>query len=171
MSVRGHCPLFLLEWIMENLANTIEKLLDQKIGDTDIFLVDLKILPGNKLQVFLDSDSGLTIESCAEISRHLEFHIENQKLLPENYAIEVSSPGIGQPLKYYRQYRKNIGRSIEVERLDETKIVGVLLYVDESKITIEEELKSKGRNSKKVEKQQVEVPFIEIKQTKVIIKF
>ena len=156
---------------METLANTIERLLDQKIENTDIFLVDLKILSGNKLQVFVDSDSGLTIETCAEISRHLEFHIENERLLPENYTIEVSSPGIGQPLKYYRQYLKNIGRNIEVVRLDETKIIGLLLYVDESKITIEEQVKSKGTNSKKIEKQQVEVPFLEIKQTKVIIKF
>lgn len=156
---------------MEAVISRIEELLAGKLAETDIFLIDVKLLPGNKVQVFADSDSGLTIDHCAELSRFLEFHIENEKLLPETYTIEVSSPGIGQPLKLHRQYKKNIGRSVEVTMLDESKKTGVLLFVDEDKITIEEEIKEKGKSAKKKEKVQTVIPFIEIKKTKVIITF
>jgi len=150
---------------MDVVVQKIEKLLDQKLEDTDIFPVEVKLLPGNKLQIFLDSDSNLTIEKCAEISRYLQYHIENEQLLPETYKIEVSSPGVGQPLKFFRQYKKNIGRNVEVTQNDETKKEGTLLYVDENKITIEEEVKLKGTKKEKI---QTDIPLENIK--KIIVK-
>jgi ribosome maturation factor RimP len=80
----------------------------------DIFLVDLKITPGNQITVLLDADNGITIEKCTVINKALYKFIEESGFFPDgNFSLEVSSPGVGKPLKLLRQYKKNIGRRLE----------------------------------------------------------
>lgn len=90
------------------------------------------------IQVFVDTDDGITIAQCAEISRELATIVETQDLLREPYELEVSSPGIEKPLKLLRQYRKNIGRKYNVQYREENErrtLVGILTAVDGERLT------------------------------------
>jgi len=137
-------------------------------NEAEIFLVSLKIKPTNNIKVFLDADSGLPIDKCVRINRQLYKVIEEAGIYPEgDFSLEVSSPGITEPLKLHRQYKKNIGRSVEVVLNDASVKEGVLQEVAEDSITIET---SEGKG-KKLVVAQVVIPFENIKSTTVQIKF
>ena len=94
--------------------------------------------------------------------------IEEMGWYPDgNFSLEVSSPGIDEPLKLFRQYKKNIGRKVEVTLNDETKLEGKLLEADEQMITVEV---TTGKNKKAVTEQK-QIAFADIKQTKILIAF
>lgn len=134
----------------------------------DVFLVSLRIKPTNNIKVFLDADGGLNIDKCVKINRAMYRTIEEEGWYPEgNFSLEVSSPGIDEPLKLLRQYKKNIGRNIEVTMNDETKQEGKLLAVSEDVITIEF---TEGKNKKAVIVTK-EILFNQVKQTIVLIAF
>ena len=137
-------------------------------GDTDNFLVDLRVKPGNNIKVFLDADSGISIARCVSINRALYKKIEEAAWFPEgDFSLEVSSPGLDEPLKLLRQYRKNLGRSVEVTMKDASRIEGKLLEVTEDGIVVEE---IKGKNKKR-EVIAHSLLFDNIKQTKIQVVF
>jgi ribosome maturation factor RimP len=148
-------------------------LLEQKINaliaaDADIFLVEIRIKPTNNVKIFLDSDLGMSIERLIQYNRALYKQLEEENVFPDgDFSLEVSSPGLDEPLKLHRQYVKNINRFVEVLLLDGSKKEGKLISTSEAGIVIEEE-KGKGRKKELV---QLEIPFSEIKATKVQIKF
>jgi ribosome maturation factor RimP len=145
----------------------VEKLLGPLLQD-DIFLVSIKIKPINNIKIYLDADSGLGIEKCIRINRALYKIMEEMGMYPEgDFSLEVSSPGVDEPLKLLRQYKKNIGRNVEVTSNDDTKQEGTLVAVAENAITIEY---SEGKGKKALTKQ-AEISFTDIKQTKVQVKF
>ena len=84
-----------------------------------------------------------------------------------DFSLEVSSPGLDEPLKLQRQYKKNIGRFVEILMNDSTKKEGKLLEATEDGILIEWE---EGKGKKKTSKQET-VLFSDIKNTKIQIKF
>lgn len=149
-------------------------LLDEKFkeeGFQDCFLIDLKLYPTNKLEVFVDADSGLTLEKCHSISRYLESYLDAEGTLGEKYVLEVSSPGTDRPLKLNRQYLKNIGRSVEVTLTDGRSETGTLEAVSEEAITLLQQEKIKeGKKNIKIEKTN-QIPFESIKQTLVKVSF
>lgn len=133
-----------------------------------IFPVEIKISPGNDIKIFLDADDGITIEKCSSINKALYKYIEESGFFPNgNFSLEVSSPGIDEPLKLHRQYKKNIGRKIEVLMTDNTKIEGTLLNVSDDEITVEE----KTGKGNKINIKTITISFNEIKHTKVLITF
>ncbi len=149
-------------------------LLDEKFqeeGFEDCFLIELKLYPTNKLEVFIDADSGLTLEKCRSISRYLENYLDTEGVLGEKYTLEVSSPGIDRPLKLTRQYQKNIGRQVEVTLADGSKETGTLDAVSEEAIVLhQEEKKKEGKKNIKIEKKN-QIPFESIRQTLVKVSF
>jgi ribosome maturation factor RimP len=154
-----------------NLAQTtttIRQFTEELIaGDASVFLIEIKLKPGNNIQVFMDADNGLPLSKCIEYNRALYKKIEEAGLFKDgDFALEVSSPGLEEPLKLTRQYRKNIGRPVEVILKDGRKINGKLLLADET-ITIEE---IKGKGKKQETLQHVFAPD-EIKSTKIQIVF
>ena len=151
----------------ETNAETVKRILLTLLYD-DIFFVDMKVKPTNNIKIFLDADSGLGIEKCIKINRRLYRQVEEMGFYPEgDFSLEVSSPGIDEPLKLLRQYVKNIGRSVEVTLNDDTIKEGILLEAVEEQIVIEI---SEGKNKKAVTTQ-IPVLFTDIKQTVVQIKF
>jgi ribosome maturation factor RimP len=113
------------------------------------FLVELKIRPGNNIQVFLDGDLGITIEKCVHFNRALYRAIEESGLFPGgDFSLEVSSPGLDEPLKQMRQYKKNIGRNVELVLQDGTKITGRLIEMNQDGIIVEEIKSNNGRGFK-----------------------
>lgn len=158
----------------------IAAFVDQSLEGTDCFLVDYKIKPTNNFKIFIDSDTGFTLEKAIGINRKIRKLAEEAGLYPEgDYSLEVSSPGVDAPLKLYRQYVKSIGRKLEVELKDEAAagIVGKLLQVDESKITIEESSARKANSHAArvakvaAEPKLTEVAFDDIKSAMVCIEF
>ena len=134
----------------------------------DVFLVELRINPGNDIKIFLDADNGITIEKCTKLNRALYRHIEETAMFPDNnFSLEVSSPGIDEPLKLNRQYVKNISRKVEVTLTDESKKEGKLISVNEEEITIEE----KTGTGKKAIVQKTNILFNQIKHTIVLVTF
>jgi len=134
----------------------------------DIFLVDIRIKPTHNFKIFLDADTGLGIERCIRINRALYKQMEEAGLYPDgDFSLEVSSPGIDEPLKMHRQYLKNVGRNVQVTYVDGTIKEGKMIEVKEDAVTIEF---TEGKGKKAVV-HQLSIPFQEIKQTKVLIQF
>lgn len=151
----------------ETNAETVKRILLTLLFD-DIFFVDMKVKPTNNIKIFLDADSGLGIEKCIKINRRLYRQVEEMGFYPEgDFSLEVSSPGIDEPLKMLRQYVKNIGRTVEVTLNDDTIKEGALLEANEENIVIEF---TEGKNKKAVNTK-LPLLFTDIKQTVVQIKF
>ncbi len=139
------------------------------------FLVDLRIKPTNNIKVFLDGDSGITIEKCVQVNRKLYKKLEEAAMFPEgDFSLEVSSAGLDEPLKLLRQYKKNIGRQVEVHFQDGSQKEGQLTAVNEEGIVLEETTGkvSNGKlQSKKKEISSHSYLFNNIKSTKIQIVF
>ena len=151
------------------IETRVRDLVEEKIADRpELFLVDVKMLPNNRLIIHVDGDEGISIQDCVAISRHVGFHLEEESVIPTAYNLEVSSPGVGEPLKLDRQYIKNIGRSVSITFAGADKKEGKLVAVGDTSITIEEEVKEKG---KKVHLVTTEVALKDIIETKVLISF
>lgn len=153
----------------ETIISTVTQKLEAIIQDNPtVFLVDIKIKPTNNIKVFVDGDNGVGIDRLVSYNRQLYKQLEEMAIFPEgDFSLEVSSPGLSEPLKLHRQYVKNIDRFVEVVLLDGTQVEGKLLTVTETEITLEEE---KGKGKKKETVQHI-IAFSNIKTTKIQIKF
>lgn len=156
--------------IEEKIADLLEEKFQEE-AFKDCFLIEIKLHEHNKLDVFIDSDSGITFEKCRSVSRYLESYLDTEGWLGAKYVLEVSSPGVRRPLKLKRQYRKNIGRKVEVSLLEGKAQTGVLTAVDENQITLEAKVRIKEGKKKKTSLVQTQIPFDNIKKTIVKISF
>ncbi len=154
----------------ESQIRAIESLVkDILAAEPSYFLVDLRIKPTNNVKVFLDGDNGISIEKCVQFNRALYKKIEETGIFPDDdFSLEVSSPGLDEPLKSIRQYRKNIGRKVEVILDDGTRKEGRLADVSEDGIIVEE---TKGKNPKHRELINHTYLFNNIKTTKIQVVF
>ena len=151
---------------MTEQIEKIESLTTPLLADTDIFLTSVRIKPVNNVKVFLDADSGLSIEKCIQINRKLYPLIEESGMFPGgDFSLEVSSPGVEEPLVSIRQYRKNNGRTLAVTLVDGTEKTGILKEVQEEKIILEIKV------PKVKVPQTLEIPFTSIKKSIVQIIF
>jgi ribosome maturation factor RimP len=136
--------------------------------DPENFLVEVRIRPGNNIKIFVDADRGISIDKLAQYNRNLYRQIEESGLFPNNdFSLEISSPGLDEPLKLHRQYLKNIGRHVEIILKTGIKIEGKLIRASDREIVIEEE---RG-NKKKKELTEHSLSYDDIKTTKIQIKF
>ncbi len=159
-----------LETALENIQNFVNSLLGHS---ETTFPVDARITPGNQITVLLDDDDGITIDKCSQVNKALYKYIEDTVLFGDsNFSLEVSSPGVGEPLKLHRQYKKNIGRSMHIVMNDDSAKEGKLTGVSEEEITIEEKETpaGKGKSNKAITKQ-ITIQFNEIKHGTVLITF
>lgn len=166
---RGRSLLLLYNMDYSSQIQAVSKKTEELIaGEPDLFLVEVKIKPTNNVKVFIDGDQGVTIERLIQYNRSLYKHLEESGLFPNgDFSLEVSSPGLDEPLKMHRQYLKNTGRSVEVVTADGLKKEGKLVSANEEEIVVEE-IKGKG---KKAEVVNHTIPFNQIKSTKIQIKF
>jgi ribosome maturation factor RimP len=150
---------------------TIKELVDQKIEGTHLFLIDIRVLPGNKIEVFIDGDNGLGINDCVELSRHIEKSLDRDV---EDFSLEVSSPGATAPLKLTRQYIKHIGRDFELKMNDGTQFSGTLVEIttngDLVLETTTREPKPIGKGKVNVTRQ-YNIQLQNIKESKIKLKF
>jgi len=132
------------------------------------FLVEVRVKPTNNVKVFIDADEGVILSDLIIYNRKLYKQLEESGMYPNgDFSLEVSSPGLDEPLKLFRQYKKNIGRFVDVTLTDTSRIEGKLMETTEDGIVIETET---GKGKKKQIKQE-SVLFDQIKNTKIQIKF
>ncbi|MBM3428864.1 MAG: ribosome assembly cofactor RimP [Bacteroidetes bacterium] len=150
----------------ETVASFIAPLLE----DSDLFIVDIQVNPGNAIEVLVDKDSGLTIDDCKKVSRAVEGSLDREV---EDFSLEVSSPGVGKPLLVKRQYFKNVGRNVAIKTIDGKKIEGQMTLANEEHIQVDFREKEivPGKKSKQWVEKQVVLPYAEIKETKITISF
>jgi ribosome maturation factor RimP len=147
------------------IAGKIKTLIEQQLEGSDKFLVDFVVKPANRIAVFIDGDQGITIDDCRMLSRAIESRFDKDQ---EDYELTVSSAGLDQPLKMFRQYKKNIGRDLEIIDQQGSKFEGVLVSVSDDSIELEHYA---PKNKKEEKKTNTILRFSEIKSAKVIIKF
>lgn len=147
------------------------KLADLAVGylKPGLFLVDVVASSKNlsKVTVVIDGDQGVTIDDCGQLSRDLSAKLDEMGFGIGHYVLEVTTPGIDQPLKLKRQYAKSAGRSLKVHRRDKTIVTGKLIGTDELGI----QLRSEQREKKAVTTLDVRVPFEEIEKAFVMVSF
>ena len=152
----------------ENQVITVEKKLNELLSELPgYFLVETSVKPTNNIKVFVDADQGAAIDQLSRINRALYKWVEENLFPNGDFSIEVSSPGLDEPLKLDRQYLKNIGRMVEIVLKNGLKKEGKLISVSENEIVIEEET---GKGKKKEVIQHI-ILKEEIKTTKVQVKF
>jgi ribosome maturation factor RimP len=147
----------------------IENFLQEYLEDKpEVFIVEVKIRPGNNIDVFTDADNGITIDTCTKMNRALYKYLEEKEVYTDNdFAIEVSSPGVEEPLLLLRQYKKNVGRTVEVTNNDESVITGKLQTVTDEEITVE----VKEGKANKATTKTVHILLNQIRHTKVLVTF
>lgn len=149
----------------------IEELLNNFLEERkDLFLIDLKFSAGDDITVILDGDNGVSLQDCLDASRAIEFNMARED---HDFSLQVMSAGLSEPLSSERQFRKNIGRDLDILMNDSTKIEGELAKVDDEKITLilrYRKPKEVGKGKVDVEEEK-EIPYSEIKKALVAIKF
>ncbi|MDP4267548.1 MAG: hypothetical protein Q8880_08950 [Bacteroidota bacterium] len=144
----------------------IYEFLEDKLKVPDIFIVEVKISGGGKITVYLDSNKGITIEECVEISRMIEKKFEEEI---GDHDLEVSSPGLNMPFRILKQYLKNLGKQVTVLKKDGIKIQGKILSADEEGVLIEQIITCR-QNGKKIKNiEEIKILFNEIKETRLVI--
>ena len=152
----------------ENQVIGVEKKLSELLTELPgYFLVEISVKPTNNIKVFVDADQGAAIDQLSRINRALYNWVEENLFPNGDFSIEVSSPGLEEPLKLDRQYLKNIGRMVEIVLKNGLKKEGKLISVSENEVVLEEE---KGKGKKKEVIQHI-ILKEEIKTTKVQVKF
>lgn len=150
--------------------DVVKKLVDEAISkNQELFLIDFEISSDNKIQVIVDGDSGVQLKDCMMISRHIEHNLDRDA---SDFSLEVTSPGATAPIVNKRQYKKNLGRTLEIRTAIE-KFEGILVNTNNDEIIIEwktREQKPVGKGKITVNKKAV-LPYEDIKQAKVKIKF
>ncbi|WP_430467343.1 ribosome assembly cofactor RimP [Winogradskyella ouciana] len=151
--------------------STVEDLLQNALKERqDLFLIDFNVSTDNAIKVVIDGDKGVLVEDCMFISRAIEHNLDREE---HDFSLEVLSSGAATPLVLPRQYKKHIGRNLEVKTNDGENIEGQLTEADDKGVV----LKWKTREPKPVGKGKVtvtkeaNVAFSDIKEAKVKIKF
>ena len=164
-------PFFVKQIKDMEFRKQIEELLNTFLASReDLYLIDLKISAADAITVILDGDNGVTLQDCLDASRAIENNMDREE---QDFSLQVMSSGLSEPLVTPRQFRKNIGRELEILLADSKEIEGELTKVEDDKIT----LILKYRKPKEVGKGKVdvveerEIPYTEIKKALVAVKF
>lgn len=141
----------------------IEKLVNEFIKGTDIFLVAVRVSSANRIMVFVDTMKGINIDECVALHRHIEKNLNRNT---EDYELQISSPGIDMPFGIIEQYYKNEGKQVEVVNNEGSRFTGSLKNVTNGGFELETEVKIKGKVK---EMKDISFNFDQIKSTKELL--
>ncbi len=161
-------PLFIQRM---DFKSKVKGLLEEGLAEhPELFLIDFSISADYKISVVIDGDNGVVVQDCIEVSRSIEHNLDREE---QDFSLEVASAGATAPLKFPRQYRKNLGRTLEVTTNDDNITEAKLIDANEDFITLEwktREPKKIGKGKETVVKN-AEIPYISIKKAVVVISF
>lgn len=133
-----------------SIISRTEDLLNNLLKDKEIELVEVDYVKENNiyyLKVYIDTNDGITIDECSEVSRELSKLLDDYDFIEDSYFLEVSSPGLDRPFKTKEDYNKNLNEIIEIslyaKKNNEKKFIGKLIKIEEKSITLELENKEK----------------------------
>ncbi|MGB0788829.1 MAG: ribosome assembly cofactor RimP [Marinirhabdus sp.] len=135
-----------------------------------LFLVRSEITPSNQITIVIDGDKGVSVQDCIYVSRALEGSLNRDET---DFSLEVCSAGATAALQGVRQFKKNVGRTLRIKTQQGENIEGSLIEATDAFA----KLQWKTRGPKPVGKgkvtvtKQAEVPYPNIKEAKVMIKF
>ena len=109
----------------------VSTLCEEALAHTDRFLVDVKVKPNNVIEVYIDSDTAVNIDHCAELSRFVNEKLDRDV---EDYELTVFSWGLSGALKMDRQLQKYVGKEVEVKTKETGKMQGTLVSFDADKV-------------------------------------
>ena len=141
-------------------------MIEAHLLDSDVFLVDLAIKTGNQIAVFIDGDQRVNIETCRELNHFLNESLDRDT---EDFDLTVSSAGADRPLKLPRQFKKNIGYSLDIVTKTGEKLSGVVLQANETGIELE--IPPIKKIKKDPEIKIVSLKYSDIKSAKEVITF
>ncbi|MEM6769696.1 MAG: ribosome maturation factor [Bacteroidota bacterium] len=156
--------------MVDQVTTMLEGYFTAEEGFADCFVVDVT-QSATRLEVFVDSDSGMTFRKCQRISRFLEAWLDEEQPLGDKYTLNVSSPGVDRPLKFHRQYVKNQGRTLEVTTTEGEKIKGELITVTEDYIVLTAKVRRKEGKRKVTVVEDTPIAYDIIKKAIVKISF
>lgn len=140
------------------------------LAGSDKFIVDVKVLPGNKIEVFVDAAGRLSIDDCVNLSRHIEGSLDREK---EDFSLEVSSPGATEPFKVKEQYKKYVGTEVEGRTSEGQAFKGKLVSADDNGISVEttrRENKAVGKGKQTIV-ENLTFTYDQLKETKSVLPF
>ncbi|MCH2193004.1 ribosome assembly cofactor RimP [Kordia sp.] len=151
----------------QKVTDLLQEVLEE---ESSLFLISQEIKPGNKIVIVIDGDNGVTLNDCMKVSRHIEHNLDREE---EDFSLEVYSSGISEGITHIRQYKKNVGRKLEVIIENSSKVEGTLVAADDEKIKLQwkaREPKPIGKGKVTVQKEQ-EIPYENIVKAKVMVTF
>jgi ribosome maturation factor RimP len=151
----------------------ILELIDERIAELDngLYVVELSISSSNVIKVELYKiKGGVSVNDCVSVSRNIEHNLDREK---QDFELHVSSAGLDKPIRHVNQYSKNVGRSFKVVMNDGEKYEGELMKLTETGIVIKQiSLQKSVEKRRKIQVEEIlELPFTEIKESKIVISF
>jgi len=148
------------------LKEEISNIAKVKAKELEGYIVDVTVSSNNDIVVYFDRKEGVKIDQCVSISKYINENFDREI---EDYALTVCSPGLSNPFKVKDQYINNQGKEVTVKKNDGKRISGILKKYDKQ-LTLEVKKKKKGSKADYIIKDVI-IPFEQIKETKLKIKF
>ncbi len=149
---------------------TIIRLIESHFEGSDKFIVEVKVLTGNKIEVYIDAPNHIVIADCVELSRFIEGNLDREK---EDFELQVSSPGATESFKVIEQYRKYKDTKVKVVTKEGQKHEGILKEANDDTFVIEEtrrEKKTLGKGNQTVI-ENITIAYNNVKETKSVLPF
>ena len=149
----------------------VKQLLTEALDENEeLFLIELSFLAENKIYIEVDGNMGVNLKECIRISRHINNNLDREE---EDFSLDVLSAGVSRPLSLPRQYKKNLGRNLQVKTTQGQTIEGKITQTTDTEVTLEwkaREPKPVGKGKVTVQKQAV-LPYTDIVEAKVMVTF
>ena len=130
----------------ESYESRVEAYLLPLMEENNFELVDVEYVKEGStyyLRAYIDKEGGITINDCEAVAREMNELLDREDFIPDSYTFEVSSPGLGRPLKKEKDYVRSMGKEIEIRTYRainrEKEFYGILSAYDENTVTIKTE--------------------------------
>ena len=152
------------------LKDAVNQIVEDFLHENNQYLVDLKVSPDNRIQIEIDSFRGVSLDDCVQLHRHIESVLDREV---EDYELEISSAGLTEPFKVLNQYKKNVGKEVEILTKTGVKLKGILINIEDDTFELEytKSVKPEGSKRKINITEKDKFSYNEIKTTKLIISF
>ena len=128
----------------ENYESRVERYLLPLMEEHHFELVDVEYVKEGSnfyLRAYIDKPEGITVDDCEVVSRAFSQKLDEEDFIDEAYIMEVSSPGLGRPLKKEKDYKRSMGKELEIRTYrainKEKEFYGILKEYNESSVTID----------------------------------
>ena len=130
----------------ESYEEKAAALLEPIVQEQGFELVDVEYVKEGGtwyLRAYIDKEGGITIDDCELVSRAFSYVLDREDFIEDSYIMEVSSPGLGRPLKKEKDYERSMGKELEIRTYravdGQKEFYGILTAYDSNSVTVKEE--------------------------------